>query len=140
MKPSQLKKHYQNLFKNTLTKVTKTNIQVDDFLNGKMDNRFGLTLLIRPNDLVKTNIQSFLDDLKKVEPNQYYYPNSDIHVTVLSIISCQPNFQLEQIEVQQYLSVIQKSIENIGSFPLHFKGVTASSSADIVSLIERLAN
>jgi len=124
-----LKNHYNKLFLETKQKVLPDNFKVDNLIDYKNDNRYGVTLIIIPSEKVKENIQKFLAELKKVEPNQYYYRDSDIHITVMSIISCYEDFSLNKIMVEDYLEAIKKSLESIKSFSINFQGITASPSA-----------
>lgn len=129
-----LKTHYNNLFQKSLQAIQATNFQVDNYLkNRQTDHRFGLTLLLRPSEMVKNNIQKFLSHLKTIEPDQYYYPNEDLHVTVLSIISCRAGFQLEQVQLEDYFKLIAQSLVNIPQFNLHFKGLTMSPSSVMIT-------
>ena len=89
-----LKAHYRKLYVESLEMITADRYELDTLIDSKDDRRFGITLVIRPSDEVKEAIQSFLEALKKVEPYQYYYPSSDIHITVMSIISCYEGFNL----------------------------------------------
>ncbi|GAB2666853.1 hypothetical protein GCM10027036_20550 [Flavihumibacter cheonanensis] len=108
------------------------NYAVDPHLLSQYDNRYGISLLIRPAPAINLNIQDFLDALKKIDPNQYYYPSSDIHVTVLTIISCLPGFQLNQIQADDYINLVANSLYDCSPFQLEFKGVTLSSGAVLV--------
>jgi 2'-5' RNA ligase len=124
--------HYEKLFNETKQKVLQNNFEVDNLIDYKNDNRYGITLVIVPSESIKENIQVFLKELKLIEPDQYYYRNSDIHITVMSIISCYEDFTLNKIKVEDYLEVIKKSVENIKSFSIEFTGVTASPSAVMI--------
>jgi 2'-5' RNA ligase len=117
-----LKEHYNLLYKEGIDKIVSDTYKID---------RFGLTIVIRPSAAVKNNIQQFLDELKKIEPNQYYYPSSDIHITVMSIISCYEGFEIDTIDLSKYINLIQKCLitENIN---IQFKGLTASDSCIMV--------
>jgi len=127
-----LKKHYDNLYKNTLQKITKDDYLLDDQILNPADTRRGITLIIRPSQEVKENIQLFLNEIKTIEPNQYYYPNSDIHITVLSIISCEPDFNLNSIHIPDYIKVIKESLLKIEDLEINFQGITASPSAIMI--------
>ncbi|WP_018477127.1 2'-5' RNA ligase family protein [Pontibacter roseus] len=127
-----LTEHYNNLYQESLQKLQADAYQIDPLIDSPTDNRFGITLLIRPSGQAKANIQSFLNELKAVEPEQYYYPNSDIHITVMSIISCYAGFNLQQISVPDYISLIQKSLSETGRFSISFQGVTASDSGILI--------
>ena len=120
--------HYNNLYQDSIQKIQSDSYQVDNLIDSDNDNRFGITLLLRPDNSVKTNIQKFLSDIRTIEPNQYFYPDSDLHVTVMSIISCYDGFNLNQIKIDDYVDTIKKSISGFSSFNIKFKGLTASSS------------
>ena len=125
--------HYNNLYKASILKIQSDCYQIDERIDSTADNRLGITLIIRPNIQVINNIQTFLDDLKAIEPNQYYYPNSDIHVTALSLISCYNGFDIAQISILEYVELIKKSITAYNkSFEIEFRGITASPSCIMV--------
>ncbi|HEU4789067.1 MAG TPA: 2'-5' RNA ligase family protein [Flavobacterium sp.] len=127
-----LKEHYNSLYVNSIENIKKDQYIIDHLIDSSSDNRFGITVLIRPSLEVKNKIQDFLNELKKSNPNQYYYPNSDIHITVLSIISCHDGFDLKTISIPEYRKIIQKSIEDIKDLEIHFEGITASNSAIMI--------
>ncbi len=129
MEKGDLKKHYDVLYKESIEKMVAGTYQIEHEIDSSSDHRFGLTLIIRPNNQIKKNIQIFLDELKAIDPDQYYYPDSDIHLTVLSIISCYDHFDLDSIAVADYVALIEKSLANIGELEINFQGITASPSA-----------
>jgi 2'-5' RNA ligase len=127
-----LKKHYDTLYKESIEKIAADNYHIDNQIDWLSDNRFGLTLIIRPDIQAKNNIQVFLDELKEIDPDQYYYPNSDIHITVMSIISCYDGFDLATISIPDYVAIIEKSLAGIPDFEINFQGITASPSAIMI--------
>ncbi|MBK7105210.1 MAG: mutarotase [Ignavibacteriae bacterium] len=128
----KLTEHYNNLFSDFVNKLKFSNVEVDNQLFSKADNRYGITLVIVPPEIVKQNIQQFVSELKIIEPEQYYYRNSDIHITVMSVISCYQNFSLDKIKIEDYLEVIKKSLINIKNFSIDFNGITGTQSAIMV--------
>ena len=124
--------YYDNLYKDAILKIRSDNCQTDNLIDSPSDNRFGITLIIRPNIQIRNRVQKFLSELKAVEPDQYYYPNSDIHVTIMSIISCYKGFDLEQISITDYVDLINKSIINHKRFEIEFNGITASPSCIMI--------
>lgn len=127
-----LKEHYNNLYQNAFQTILSDTYQVDNLIDFGDDKRFGITLLCRPDEGTKERIQEFLNKIKLIEPNQYFYPESDLHVTILSIISCYDGFDLSQIEIQKYIELIQKSINKLEPFDIIFRGITASPSCLMV--------
>ena len=124
--------HYNNLYKTSIQKIKSDSYQIDNRIDSTEDNRLGITLIVRPNIQVRNKIQTFLKDLKAIEPDQYYYPNSDIHVTALSLISCYTGFDVAQISILDYVELIKKSITAYKSFEIEFRGITASPSCIMV--------
>ena len=127
-----LRKHYDNLYKEAIQKIGSDNYQTDDLIDSEYDARFGITLLIRPDIFVCDRIQSFLTELKNIEPYQYYYPSSDIHVTLMSIISCHEGFDLSHVSIMDYVEVVKKSIIGCKNIDVEFKGITASPSCIMI--------
>ena len=127
-----LKKFYDKLYQASIQKIQSDSYQVDKLIDSDNDKRFGITLLLRPDNSVKVNIQKFLSEIKVIEPHQYFYRDSDLHVTVMSIISCYDGFNLSQIRIKDYVETIKKSIMGVSCFNIEFKGLTASPSCLMV--------
>ena len=127
-----LTRHYKELYKRSIKKIGKGDYQTDSLIDSPVDKRFGITLLMRPPQEVKNEIKPFLKELKQIDSSQYYYPNSDIHITVMSIISCYEGFQIDQISVSDYSNLIKQSLKGIDKFKIKFQGITASDSGIII--------
>jgi len=124
--------HYDNLYQNSIDEIRTEGCKTDSLIKSPTDNRFGITLLIRPPILVKKRIEIFLKELKNIDNQQYYYPLSDIHITVMSIISCADGFDLKNISIPNYIRIIENSIQDVGKFRIKFKGITASTSTIMI--------
>jgi len=123
-----LEAHYSKLYNESIHKISSENYEIDPLIDSPLDNRFGITLILRPSSEVKKDIQKFIERLKKVEPNQYYYPSSDIHITIMSIISCYDGFDLAKINLPKYIELIKKCLIKDKHVNIQFKGLTASNS------------
>ncbi len=123
-----IKEHYSKLYNESIYNISIDKYAIDSLIDSKIEKRFGITLLIRPTNEVKNKIQNFINELKEVEPNQYYYPNSDLHITVMSIISCYDGFSIEKIEPLKYIELIKKCLSLNQNIEINFKGLTASNS------------
>jgi len=123
-----LKEHYSKLYSESINNISSNKYEIDKLIDSKFDQRFGITLLVRPSNEVKDKIQRLLSELKAVEPNQYYYPNSDIHITIMSIISCYESFDIDNIELPKYIELIKKCLAQNQNIEIQFKGLTASNS------------
>ena len=92
------------------------------------DARYGITLIIRPPPHLFTPIQSFLSVLRSVVPDQYFYPNEDLHMTLLSVIPCHVPFSLRQINVPDYVETIDSVLNSPSLFNVVSNHNTASSA------------
>ncbi len=124
--------HYTKLWENSLSRFERNMFEYDNLIDDIHDDRYGISLLIRPDDPVKQAIQEFLRQIREIEPEQYYYRDSDIHITLLSIISCFSGFNLQQIDLEKYYNVISRSTEGLPEFKINFCGITASPSAIMI--------
>ncbi|WP_348822914.1 2'-5' RNA ligase family protein [Flavobacterium aestuarii] len=132
MHNKNLHKLYLDLYNESSQKILNNEYAIDLNIDNPLDKRFGMTLVIKPEIETQKKIQNFLNELKEIEPQQYYYSNPDLHITTLSIISCYEGFNLNNITVSEYAAIISKSLESINEFEIDFEGVTASESAIMV--------
>ena len=128
----ELINHYTTLYKESVRKITENKYDIDQLIDSSSDKRLGVSLIIRPSFEVKDNIIDFLHKMSVVDPNQYYYPKSDIHITVLSIISCYNGFNISKIKVSEYIEIIKKAVASMQCFTIEFKGITASPSCIMI--------
>jgi len=132
MNREKLDKVYLNLNDKAYAEILSDNYSIDDLIDSPTDQRFGLTILIRPNDNLKIEIENVLNKIREVEPEQYYYPKSDLHVTTLSIISCYSGFDISNISIDQYSEIILKSLKDIENFEIEFKGIILANSGILI--------
>ncbi|OXA93210.1 mutarotase [Flavobacterium hercynium] len=124
-----LSQHYDQLYIASSKLILEGNYKLDNQITNPSDTRFGITLLIRPSEAIKAAIHTLINDLAAIEPLQYFYPSSDIHITVMSIISCYEGFTLNKIKIEDYIEIITKTLIDLDSITIKFKGITASPSA-----------
>lgn len=129
---TNLKDHYDKMWENAFPFYQQGQFYFDPSLDSSDDDRLGITLLFRPNEAVKKKIEAFLNDIHTIAPHQYYYPASDIHMTVMSVISCYAGFSLDQVNIPGYSELIAQCLANITSFSIHFKGITASQAGIMI--------
>ena len=119
---------YNQMYLQAYPQIQVGNYETDPLIDSPDDDRLGITLLIRPSEVMKKQISGILEEFRKIEPHQYYYPESDMHITVMSIISCYSGFDLSSIDVSKYVDIIQDCLADINPFNISFDGLTASSS------------
>jgi 2'-5' RNA ligase len=54
------------------------------------DQRYGVNLVVHPPASVVHQILAIQQHLKAFEPQQYYYPSDDLHVTILEVLVARP--------------------------------------------------
>ncbi len=123
---------YDNLWQDALVQFSANTWQVDPYINKQQDKRRGLTLLARLSPTVAGRVADFLAALRKVEPNQYYYPESDFHLTILSIISCYAGFKRNPQLDDAYITAIRECLDGLPPPNIHFRGITASPACVII--------
>lgn len=124
--------HYNSLWLQSKNEILNNKYQIDNFLNKSFDTRRGITLLARLEFKVLNKIIKFIEKCKTIEPDQYYYKSSDIHITILTIISCYENFTIDLINRNDYIEIIKKALSGINNFKIQFKGITASDSCIMI--------
>lgn len=124
--------HYNSLYENAVQKIAAGHAEIDPLIDDASDARRGLTLLIRRSETVKNRIREFLDELALTAPGQYLYPASDMHITVMAVITAVPGFQLQEIQPEAYKALISASLAGLAPFQMDFRGLTASPAGVLV--------
>lgn len=123
---------YNNIYSQNIEFIRSGNIIKDDYLSsGRADKRLGISLVIPIKGIGRK--YSFLIELfKKYEPDLYYYPFSDIHVTVFNYIEASSNY-IKSVDVEKnYIRVTREVLREEAAFPIEFKGIVFSRQAGII--------
>jgi len=124
-----LEKVYNNIWKESRNVILKNSIDTDGYLaHIANDKRRGLTLLIPLREI----FQKIISDFQELEPNQYYYPASDVHITIMDFIRASDEFVYNKNLTRVYMQLLNKVLADIPKFILQFKGITASNNAIMV--------
>jgi 2'-5' RNA ligase len=127
-----LQQHYEAMRTEGFRKLAEGQVELDSQIESGDDTRRGITLVARPPAAIRTRLEELLADFKSVEPDQYFYPASDMHLTILAIISCYSGFKLELIEPADYRAAARHIVEQISPFTISFTGLTASAGGVMV--------
>jgi 2'-5' RNA ligase len=104
--------------------------QIDPILNDlKRDQRLALALLIPIPAEIADNFKLPQEVIRRLEPEQYFYPLSDLHVTVLDLISGRNDFDRTAPLINRSLELIQNAIGDLAPFDIEFRGLIASNAA-----------
>lgn len=127
-----LTSHYDALWESTRMGFLNGVFQIDDMIDSPSDTRYGMTLILRVEEEVSKKVEEVVGELLEIEPDQYAYPASDLHVTVLSILSCSPGFRIDSIPKEEYIKIIDKVCKNLPPIDIHFRGLTASPAGILI--------
>ncbi|TCN88941.1 2'-5' RNA ligase family protein [Shewanella fodinae] len=121
---------YQDMWQQATAAIAREQYQTDTLINNPTDDRRGVTVLsyLQASQPLVNEINGFLQGVSELEPQQYRQPVADLHVTVLSIISCISGLQLRNLNVAAYCEVFQRVLAEVDSFEVAFRGITASPS------------
>ena len=122
----QLTTLYNNINQQGMSPIRNHQEQLDsNLLNPDKDMRRGLTLTASLSAHVSRNIMFCLQKLAAIEPNQYFYPPTDLHITIIDLIAASSDFSLSTFEEEKYKNVVG---------PIHWQlaGMITSSGALLV--------
>lgn len=129
MTTAALQAHYDAMRTAAVQQLAQGQAQLDPLLDDPADTRRGLTLLARLPATVAEALALVLANFRAQEPDQYYYPASDLHLTVLSLISCTPGFQLGDVDPAAYGQLVAEVLRGVPPLRLTLTGLTASAGA-----------
>ncbi|MDF0533123.1 hypothetical protein PY479_02380 [Shewanella sp. A32] len=121
---------YQSMWQQATAAIGSGNYQTDALINNPADDRRGITALsyLQSSVPLLQQINQFLQGISELEPRQYRQPVADMHLTMLSIISCIAGLQLRDLNVAAYCEVFQQALAEVERFEVVFRGITASPS------------
>lgn len=107
-------------------------VEADGYLvHPQRDTRMALALVIRIAPPICDQIEAFLDELKRLEPELYYYPAKDLHITVMDILRGIPDRPVPD-NIDDYIRCIEACAGTIPPFRTAFDGLTMSDNAVMV--------
>jgi 2'-5' RNA ligase len=96
------------------------------------DRRRSATLLIRPGAAAAARVAAALEQLRRLEPDQYYYRPDELHVTALSLWTGTEQSEPYFAQMPVYRAAIDRVLRDFPPFSIHFDGLTASPAAVLV--------
>lgn len=101
-------------------------------LHMEQDKRRGLVLLVNVHGQIAGNLSKVEKEIKAIEPQQYYYPDTDLHVTIIDLISASIEFTRDEAVINKSIKIIENAIIGIKPFEIQFKGIIVSNGAILV--------
>lgn len=124
---------YDKLWRQTGALLKTNRIRVDPHLRDKAsDSRRGVTLVGRPSAVVRRRIGEFLREVAAMYPRQHFYKLSELHVTVMAIISGSEFWREEIGRLPACQKVLNKVLKTSRPFRVHYRGVTVSPDAVMI--------
>lgn len=121
---------YDALWDAAAPDVRRGRVALDPWLARKdADARRGITLLARPAPAVAAALAALCDELRALEPEQYYHPRPDLHLTVLSLLSATPEYGPHLARAESYGAAIEAALDGAQPFAVDARGVTLSPGA-----------
>lgn len=130
---TELREFYDQLWQEAIGYFQSGRVQPDPFLLDRQnDKRRGLSVIARLSQEAIGQIQKMLDELKSIDPEQYYYQSNELHITVLSLFTATENYEPYMAHYSEYLSAVNAALSKVKRFRIQFSGVTASKGAVMV--------
>ncbi len=117
---------YNQMFEESSRSILRGGISLDPhLLNLELDKRLGISLLIP----VQNDFLPQINQIKLLEPDQYFYPSTDWHITLQVIVTGNNQFNPENHPIRKYISILDSVLNDIHSFKIDFHGLTLSDGA-----------
>jgi 2'-5' RNA ligase len=120
-----LQSKYDEIWKSARPFLLSNDLDLDPNLQHiESDERLGLTALIKIEGSCLTRLVQIMGQLQSIEPHPYYYPASDLHLTVLDFTVASEHFVLDRDRVEVYKKILSEIVRD-SSFEIEFTGLTA---------------
>ena len=124
---------YAQLWDGAIDFVRRGEIIIDPLLaRREADRRRGLTVLARPAAEIQQSVDAFLNQLRAIDPDQYYYHPSELHVTGLSLFTATVDHEPYLSQYEKYREAVQSALSALPPFSIEFTGVTLSRDAIMI--------
>lgn len=105
--------------------VDKSLLDVDS------DSRKGISLII-PINFGKNEYKSLVRMFKVLEPDQYYYPFSDLHITIFDFIKATNEYKQDHNLEKAFVEISEMAVKHIQNLEIILNGVVVTREAGII--------
>lgn len=126
-----LKHHYESIFNANREIILEGGNGRVDYTDYVENKAMSLVALIRISPEVSSKIALFEDNLKYLEPDMYFYPQTDFHITALDILKGKAGREIPE-NISDYIDAISSCTTGIKPFEIELEGVSASDNAVMV--------
>lgn len=92
----------------------------------------GYVLQIAASDSLD-GYDDLISGFREVEPDQYYYPESDIHVTVFEFVSVRSDFRNYEKDIGAFEEVCTEALREVGPFEIALLGTVFTRTSGILA-------
>ncbi len=125
--------HYDGFWQAARPALEVGAVEIDLHLSGAQpDGRRGLALILRPPAAVATALAAFLAEAAQIEPGQYLYPITDLHITVLSLFTATVQYQPHYARLTTYRAATDAALRDAPPIQIAFRGITAVRGAVMI--------
>lgn len=94
-----------------------------------LDTRRGLTVLAAVRGPAAAAIAREQAALRTAEPDLYYYPSADLHVTIISLLTGRPGRAPDPVVSEAYAALLRELLADAPPLRLRFNGLTLTAEA-----------
>ena len=121
---------YDALWSAAAPEVRRGRVRLDPLpLRKEHDLRRGVTLLARLAPGVAAALAGFCDELRVLEPAQYFHPSADLHLTVLALFTATADYEPFLAHLDGYQSAAAEALDGACAFAVEARGVTLTRDA-----------
>lgn len=126
---ASLHDHYDTMWRQAWPAICEGQVAIDRQLRAGPDRRRGLTLVARPAPALAAMIAAARQRLHALEPDQYPQPETDLHLTVLSLFTATARHEQEFARLPAYQEAVAAALQGLPRFTIDFRGFTLSRAA-----------
>jgi 2'-5' RNA ligase len=124
---------YDRLWAEAESAFQSGRVEVDPYLDNRAnDRRLGLTVIGRPKPAVSERFISFLNQVKRIAPEQHFYRGDEFHLTILSLFTATEAFEPHWENRAAYRAAVDQALQAGQAFAVRYQGITASKSAVMI--------
>jgi 2'-5' RNA ligase len=104
----------------------------ETFGQARRDGPLGYVLQIAAANLLH-KYEELISCFRVMEPDQNYYPKSDLHITVFEFVSVRPDFRNYEKNIEIFKEVCSEVLEAVLPFPIRFSGTVFTRTSGILA-------
>ena len=112
---------YNSIFQEHIKDIENNQITIDQYLrNETIDNRRGISLII-PISFNNTVYTDLVKDYCDIEAYQYYYPETDLHITIFTFLSARDTYKNNEEVNRNFIDISETVLQNMIKQPFFCK-------------------